>query len=229
MREPNVSKLGAGAPPPAITRSAALGMKPARLVVAHIFRPIWQSGPEVFMTQLQGHLLAAAPHIAGVPQARAVVLVLGHSDQGSTGVVLNHPLNESLHRSIREMLTHGQTPALIHSLFQPRAENAEGAPAALPQITVGNTVVVPFGVLVAPAAEEAGGLMIRVMVGQVQWPAGQLEKELAAGVWLAAPSSPELIFGEHENLWQSVVRHIGDHTYSTALGVERLPLDPQWN
>jgi putative AlgH/UPF0301 family transcriptional regulator len=158
------------------------------------------------------------------------VLVLGHSDQGSTGVLLNHPLNESLHRSIREMLTHGQTPALIHSLFQPSQENQEAAPSALPQIAVGDTVVVPFGVLVAPAEVGGGqGLMIRVMVGQVHWPAGQLEKEMAAGVWLAAPSSPELIFGEHENLWQSVVRHIGDHTYSKALGVERLPLDPQWN
>lgn len=183
------------------------------------------------MIQLQGNLLAAAPHIAGVPQARAVVLVLGHSAQGATGVVLNHPLNETLHRSIGEMLSHGQTPALLHSLFQPAASQGEAQPSPLPQIKVGDTVAVPFGVLVAPATEETGGhgLMVRVMVGQVHWSPGQLEKELAAGVWLAAPSSPALVFGQHENLWQSVVRHVGDQTYSAALGVERQPFDPQWN
>lgn len=184
------------------------------------------------MTHLQGQLLAAAPHVAGVPQARAVVLVLGHTEQGSTGVVLNHPLNETLHRSIREMLSHGQTPAIIHSLFQtPDGGEQQSDRPQLPQIAVGGTVAVPFGVLVAPATEDAGGqgLMIRVMVGQVQWPAGQLEKELAAGIWLAAPSTPELVFGQHENLWQSVVRHVGDYTLHSALGVERMPVDPQWN
>jgi putative transcriptional regulator len=185
------------------------------------------------MTQLQGHLLAAAPHVAGVPQSRAVVLVLGHTEQGSTGVVLNHPLNESLHRSIREMLSHGQTPALIHALFQPpsKKDGAEASQPLLPQLPMEGTVAVPLGVLVAPATEGTGGqgLMIRVMVGQVHWAPGQLESELAAGIWLDTASSPELVFGQHEDLWQSVVRHVGDQTLHAALGVERAPVDPQVN
>ena len=111
------------------------------------------------MTQLQGQLLAAAPHIAGVPQARAVVLVLGHSEQGTTGVVLNHPLNETLHHSVRQMLSEGKAPQLLHDLFTPPAKGQGPTNRLpLPQVPLGaNTIAVPFGILVAPTQESDGG------------------------------------------------------------------------
>ena len=43
------------------------------------------------MNSLQGHLLAASPRMADRNFAKAVILLLHHSQSGALGVVLNRP------------------------------------------------------------------------------------------------------------------------------------------
>ena len=57
---------------------------------------------------------------------------------------------------------------------------------------------------------QPGILRARVFAGYSGWGPGQLEGEMAQGVWLTAPSSREAVFGTRsEDLWEYAVRSLG--------------------
>jgi putative AlgH/UPF0301 family transcriptional regulator len=66
------------------------------------------------------------------------------------------------------------------------------------------------------------GRGVRIFVGRIVWQAGELEKQTQAGNWMVTPAAPELVFGDHENLWQTCVRRIGESVLLSAPGVPQL-------
>jgi putative transcriptional regulator len=51
---------------------------------------------------------------------------------------------------------------------------------------------------------------VRLFLGYAGWGPGQLEGEMAEGVWLTAPASREAIFDvAPESMWEYVVRSLG--------------------
>lgn len=85
----------------------------------------------------------------------------------------------------------------------------------------------PVGLLMAPAT--TGRLAnhlppaFRVVVGQVGWPQEQLSHDLNAGLWLTTPATPDLIFGLHDDLWQTAVKRVGEMVLVEALGLPPHP------
>lgn len=59
---------------------------------------------------------------------------------------------------------------------------------------------------------------VRIVVGQVLWKVGQLEQELAAGIWLALPATPELVFAPEEEMWRRGMREVGNRYISLITG-----------
>jgi putative transcriptional regulator len=70
---------------------------------------------------------------------------------------------------------------------------------------------------------------IAVPVGVMQWRPGQLEAEVGQGVWLSSSASFDELFGDHDDLWVDLVRHIGRSILSDALHIRHMPTDPTVN
>lgn len=205
------------------------------------------------MNSLQGQLLIAAPQFVGSSLPRAVVLVTEHTAAGAQGVVLNHPVNEQLLRTCFELWQQGKTPKIALDMIQatpvsqptttqlqPTQEvlppeeatdatlesPAEDADTGLPAVP-NSPDRLPVGVLMAPAAADRLGKHLppafRVVVGQVGWSPDQLTHDLATGQWLTTPATPDLIFGIHDNLWQTAVKRVGACVLFESLGIVPSP------
>lgn len=183
------------------------------------------------MESLVGKLLVASPMLRGDFFARTVVLMLQHSEEGALGLVLNRPTNQTVEklwdqisedRCARQEVVHVggpvSGPLMAVHLEEPLAE-----------------LEVPMGVFVAVTREHLEELVkhsehpLRLFIGHAGWGAGQLEQEMASGVWLTAPATVEHVFGEHDDLWKETVDSIGRRFYREHLGIKRLPDDASLN
>lgn len=69
---------------------------------------------------------------------------------------------------------------------------------------------------------------VRIVVGQVLWKVGQLEHELADGMWLPLPATPELVFAPEEEMWRRGMREVGNRFLSMMVHTEP-PIDIRSN
>jgi len=172
---------------------------------------------------LPGNLLVAAPAGGNERMSRAVILILEHSTEGAEGVVLNSEANEAMKSWCREMSQQPDKQAVFEHLQEvasSAAHLAEEGSSSLP-LTV---------CMAKPAASvedmvDELGRGVRIFVGRIVWAAGELEKQALAGNWMITPASPELVFGDHENLWKTCIHRIGESVLRTAAGIESLPED----
>jgi putative transcriptional regulator len=164
-------------------------------------------------------LLLAMPQLDDPNFARAVVLMVQHSDQGSFGLVLNRP---------------SETPVI--DVTAPLGMRWRGDPSAV--IWVGGPVSPESGWLLHEPTDEplaADGTLeltegislstspanfrtlverpprrLRFLAGYAGWGAHQLESELAQGAWLTADVTPELVFDTPaERMWDVALRSLG--------------------
>jgi putative transcriptional regulator len=182
------------------------------------------------MKSLQGHLLVASPDMVNSPFSETVILVLQHTDQGAWGVVLNRPAEASI-RDLWQQV--GDQPCEID-----RPVNM-GGPISGPVIAVHHCeplaeAVVPPGVFVASQRDSLEQLVhqtehpFRLFVGHSGWIAGQLNDELAHGVWLTTPATLEYVFGDEDQLWQQALQAIG-RRFTQSLNIKHVPTDVSLN
>jgi putative transcriptional regulator len=177
-------------------------------------------------SMLPGNLLVASPSVSTQPFARSVILVLEHSPDGAQGVVLNSEANEAMKSWCREMAQQPDKQAVFEQLQEVASSAAELAKEG---------TSLPFTVCMAKPAETVEEMVdelghgVRIFVGRVVWEAGQLETEALSGTWMITPASPELVFGDYENLWQTCVRRVGEEVISSASGMRGTPKDVRWN
>jgi putative transcriptional regulator len=182
------------------------------------------------MQSLQGQLLIAAGQLREETFAQTVVLLLQHNEQGALGVVLNRPVAQTI-RSLWEQVSGAPCEVDLPVNL--------GGPVSGPLLAVHcqkplAELEVPGGVYVAATKDNLDRLVgqpqqpFRLFVGHAGWGAGQLENELAHGMWHTVPATIELIFGDPEDLWQNCVRLVGRRFYGEVLGIEQpdeLPLN----
>ena len=172
-------------------------------------------------TNLAGNLLVASPMVNGHSAPEAVVLLLNHRAEGATGVMLNSRENEEVRDWCRS-LTNRQDKVAV--LEQVKA-------AAQSQVEQHQTTFTVCMAQPMPSLDEAVnqlGTGVRLLVGQHHWRAGQLEREIATGLWLVLPAAPAFIFGDYENLWRTCVQWAGEQVIASAPGVQPHPL-ACWN
>jgi putative transcriptional regulator len=66
-------------------------------------------------------------------------------------------------------------------------------------------------------------------LGYSGWSGGQLESELKAGGWLTAKAKKSQVFSTSEELWEDVVRTIGQTIVQKTFKVKHVPDDPKLN
>ena len=197
------------------------------------------------MRTLQGKLLVASPHLGDGNFFRSVVLLVKHDAEGAFGLILNRPLNSTLH-DVWEAIQQEEAEAAI-----PAETPLEKLHHADKPIYVGGPVQGPLfvvhGMKKYAEAQVLTGVYFaahkdfirkvltqtkkpfRVFSGYAGWGAGQLEGELQAGGWLLTEASKELIYYQDDDLWERVVQGIAEQILPAAAQTKHIPPDASLN
>lgn len=164
-------------------------------------------------------LLLAMPQLADPNFSRSVVLMIEHSEQGSFGLVINHPspikateLLDSL-----EMSWDGDDSAVVWAggpvspstgwvLHEPNvlARPGQGTIAITSTISLSTSPDKLRTIATRPPKQ------IRLLLGYSGWGPGQLVEEMARGAWLHTEATNRLVFETPPDLiWDTAMRTLG--------------------
>ncbi|MFP8874800.1 MAG: YqgE/AlgH family protein [Myxococcota bacterium] len=169
---------------------------------------------------LESSLLVAMPQLQDPNFRRAVVLLVQHDAEGTFGLVLNRPaeLSASDLCVSLDVRWRGDPNASIHwgGPVQPNTgwvlfDREDPPPSDFEEIkTVASGVCFAGSLEVLRAVAESPPPAVQLFLGYAGWGAGQLEEELAAGAWLTAPGSADVIFDVAPGgMWSHVLQSLG--------------------
>lgn len=156
-------------------------------------------------------LLMARPGVQDPNFARTVVLVTRTPQNETIGLVLNRPLpfdggrlNLPDGTRVTEVYAGGPVgSSMLMAVGQglsPGAGSIEVMPGV--QLVVGATRVRTF-------AQATTTRRVKVFAGYAGWVAGQLESEIASGVWLPLPLSEDWVFDARpDTLWERAIARV---------------------
>jgi putative transcriptional regulator len=183
------------------------------------------------MESLEGQLLVAAPQLMDPNFARALVLLIQHSQEGALGVVVNRPLQKTIQELWREVGSapcHSRLPVYLGGPVPGPLMSLHTRPA------LAEAEPVP-GVFFAAKKQHLDELVLdeeptyKVFVGHAGWGAGQLENELHQGAWRTMAATAEQVFSTDDSLWETVFRELGHTLLKSIINVKELPPDPTVN
>lgn len=183
------------------------------------------------MNSLRGHFLVGSPYLSDPNFFRSVVLMIQHDEEGALGLVLTRPSAKTV-ADVWEMVTGESSDCqrLIH-IGGPVA----GPLMALhtqPQFAEADVVGGVFfcaqkdAIEQIVADEDEPWLLFS---GYSGWGPGQLERELKVGGWLTVPAAAEDVFCEGDDLWERLVKKIGQDILAPAIRTSHVPPDPSCN
>ncbi len=191
------------------------------------------------LINLAGSLLVAAPDWQDKLFSHTVCLVVHHSSQRAIGVVLNRHMpvpDEQLLQQLAGQLPNKQAPnrqtlltgAVIHF----------GGPQAGPVVALHNRQeLAEFtsaeGVYFAAQIQNLQRLLaspssdsqVKIIVGQADWQAGELDRQFTQGKWLPLPVSAGLVFADDSHMWRQAMFDIGDIIVSDLVEARVCPSD----
>jgi putative transcriptional regulator len=178
---------------------------------------------------LRGKLLVAAPTLIDPNFRRTVVLICEHSEEAAMGVVLNRPLDVTVHAAVPLLaeLVEATEPVFQGGPVQPSSVLALGefsAPEAAAEIAFASVGFVPANGELAEL--QSATRRVRVFAGYAGWGPAQLEGEVAEEAWIVEEALVDDVFAAGDvDLWSRVLeRKGGDYRI-----VARMPLDPTLN
>lgn len=182
-----------------------------------------------------GDLIVAEPFLKESWFDRAVISLIDHSDdEGTTGVVLNHPLLSQLDEVLDGVTR--KEPVRVYC----------GGPLSQDRLffvhTLGDSII-PDAREYAPGMWIGGNFdaaieyindgypvegLIRFFIGYSGWTPGQLEDELKEDAWAVQPrpgAVSDLLEGHGDPYWHKIVKGMGDYYRTWQL----LPQDARSN
>jgi putative transcriptional regulator len=165
-------------------------------------------------------LLLAMPQLADPNFSRAVVLMIEHGDEGSFGLVINHPspikaaeLLDSL-----EMAWHGDDEAVVWAggPVSPSTGWVLHEPVGIAPAGVGGTIEITSRISLSTSPDRLRLIAsqpprkLRLLLGYSGWAAGQLATEMARGAWLHTAADPVLVFDTPPDaIWDTAMHSLG--------------------
>ncbi len=180
---------------------------------------------------LAGHFLVATPELLDPNFARAVVLLVQHSEEGALGVVLNRPTRTTLADAWKQV---SEAPCPIGGSIH------LGGPCRGPLMAVHNDAalgemeILP-GLYFCADPDNIEQLIShahdpsRFFIGFAGWGPGQLEAELEQDSWQDSLATIDEVFDEPHDLWLKVTRRISTTQMIAALNIKHVPADPSLN
>jgi len=162
-------------------------------------------------------LLLAMPQLADPNFSRAVVLMIEHSEQGSFGLVINHPspIKASELLDSLEMSWCGEDSAVVWAggPVSPSTgwvlhEPVGGAQSGTIEIT--STISLSTSPYRLRAIANQPPRNVRLLLGYSGWGPGQLAQEMARGAWLHTAADPQLVFETPpDEMWDRAMKSLG--------------------
>jgi len=160
--------------------------------------------------------LIAVPQLTDPNFRQSVVLLLQQGDEGAFGIVVNRetsllvgelcrdheiPYSGDPQKRVRKGGPVQPEQGLV--LYGPEHEDPEGR-----EVQEGLHLSASTGTLARLCALTRG--RFHCYSGYAGWGPGQLEREIAEGSWILAPSNPALVLdGTPDAVWESALREIG--------------------
>jgi putative transcriptional regulator len=165
------------------------------------------------MQPAAGSLLISSATLVDPNFARCVLLIIESNDEGSLGVILNHPSETPV----------GDVLDQWRDVVNPPAVLFRGGPVELDAaLAIGSVVSTedpplgwrqvsgPLGMVDLDGSPDdfLGRLgALRIYAGYAGWGAGQLDGEIAEGSWHVVPAQPSDLFsGQPDRLWHDILR-----------------------
>lgn len=164
-------------------------------------------------------LLLAMPQLADPNFSRAVVLMIEHSDQGSFGLVINHPspIKASELLDSLEMSWRGEDSAVVWAggPVSPSTGWVLHEPVGIAQPGQG-TIAITSSISLSTSPDRLRAIAnqpprnIRLLLGYSGWGPGQLAQEMSRGAWLHTDATPNLVFETPpDEIWETAMQSLG--------------------
>lgn len=156
------------------------------------------------MQSLRDNFLMAMPHLEDPNFAGSLSYLCDHDDNGTMGVIINHPLELTLDALLeqldldaddcpsRDMPVYYGGPVHKERGFILHRGDSQPWDSSL-QVADNVALTTSMDILQAIAAGH-GPENFLICLGCCGWQAGQLEKELMDNTWLTVEARPEVIF-----------------------------------
>ncbi|MEM6363883.1 MAG: YqgE/AlgH family protein [Planctomycetota bacterium] len=180
-----------------------------------------------------GHFLVASPYLTDGLFFRSVVLMVRHEAKGALGMVINQPNEHQLHDVIAcdtnsnsvgsaQVFTGGPVAGPLIALHDvaglgdpcqvpvsdwSSGEFTDASPSQMSEINIPAWMTADEDHLRMLATRHDA--RVRFLVNYSGWGPGQLDAEIKAGGWLVTPADSETVFGDHESVWETLVRRCG--------------------
>ena len=165
-------------------------------------------------------LLLAMPQLADPNFSRSVVLMIEHGDEGSFGLVINHPspIKASELLDSLEMSWRGEDSAVVWAggPVSPSTGWVLHEPVGLAQPGEGGTIEITSTIALSTSPDRLRVIAsspprnVRLLLGYSGWGPGQLAVEMARGAWLHTEIDENLVFGTPpDEMWAAAIRTLG--------------------
>ena len=183
------------------------------LVAAVVCGTITASGQSTQVKDLGvGKLLVSARDLSDPNFAESVVLLIQYDEQGTVGLMINHPTREPVSRVIQDLDTgtHGSDPIYIGGPVEMDAvlallrsrKKPEEATAVLNEVyLVSSKRLLEKTLTVGSSASD-----LRLYLGYCGWAGGQLENEVRQGGWWIFDANVGVVFDPHPgSVWSRLI------------------------
>lgn len=183
------------------------------------------------MKSLRGYFLVASPHLADPNFYKSVVLMIKHDEEGAFGLILNRPTDNTV-RDIWNLVGEDDVDCAQPIYL---GGPVSGPLVALHRLKSAAEAEVLPGIYFAAHKDQLHKVVsqtakpFRFFTGYAGWAGGQLEGELDAGGWLTAKVKKDLVFRAADELWDQVVRTIGEGILGKSIKLKHLPENPSLN
>lgn len=173
---------------------------------------------------IQSHLLAnqllvAMPGMTDPNFSRAVIYVCEHHEEGTVGLIINHPLEYHLDFILEQMnidtpLGHQKyLPVLFGGPVQPERGFVLHRPAGVWRSSLNlmeNVTVTTSDDIIKAIANNDGPQDALITLGYAGWSTEQIDQEVKLNQWLVCPATSELLYEvPFDQRWEMAGQSIG--------------------
>jgi len=180
---------------------------------------------------LQGNCLLASPFMDDPNFFRSVIYLVRHAEDHAFGLILNRPTHFRLDKVVSmvcelkcvhdgPLYCGGPVDGPLIALHDQAELGSEECIDGLSMTSDQDKLLKLF---VMPQAK------LRLFDGLASRGPGQLEQELDVGSWLIADIDADLVLSDDPEMWENLLKRIGQNILSVDDKITDSPIDPQWN
>jgi putative transcriptional regulator len=156
----------------------------------------------------RGKILIANEALSDPHFDSAVVLIVGHSNLGTLGLIVNRPLKKGAIYFGGPVKVEGQRALAASRFTIADAIHIHGNLYFLDNAQYFKRLLENSDTNDGQQQDSKAITSIRVYEGISSWIPGQLQAEIRAGAWYLQEGTEEMVFSDNDSLWQELISNI---------------------